>query len=252
MSDMIYIQKTQPKEADAIRINSEDDIPENLRSAIRIEQNEDGESVINMDCREGAETAPLGRIIRFEETEANDNCPNGINAWAISPESETTRFIERDGKIYQKPVPAPALPLGEDIPDWLDGAPIEQKRDGSFEITTDWGVSSGKPGEAYWVKYGDKADGTPDANILTKSEKSFDDYSLCTRDGVNICTLREFDDTYNLMRQKDPSVTPALAASQLFLQKKGGCEITTSTRGTEFDDILAADDVSVDDTSFDI
>lgn len=38
MSDKIYIQKTQLKKADAIRINTAEDVPENLRSAIRVQE----------------------------------------------------------------------------------------------------------------------------------------------------------------------------------------------------------------------
>ena len=223
MSDKIFIQKTELKKADAFRVNGPEDIPESLRDAIRVDK--DG---IHMECQEGAEVAPLGRVIRFEKVEPSENCPHGFNSWAISPEGEKKRFIEKDGAFFQKPVPSPAAPIGEDVPDWLKGADISQKRDGSFTIKTDWGESSGKPDEAYWVKYGTKADGKPDANILTKGTDSFDAYSVCTEDGKNICTLRQFDNKFTVMREKNPDVSYEDVLNQL----KG-----SKGRGTEFGDL---------------
>ena len=248
MSDKIYIQKTELKRADAVRINSAEDIPEALRGAISVQK--DG---VHLECREGAEVAPLGRVIRWEQTEVSENCPHGINTWAISPEGEKSRFVEKDGAFFQKPTPTPAAPIPENgqIPDWLKGAPIEQKRDGTIELTTDWGVSSGKPGEAYFVKYGTKADGTPDANILTKTEKSFDAYSVCTEDGQNLCTLREFDDAFTAAREKDPTATIGQVYDQFC--NAAAANIPTAqadapARGSEFDGMFASDDKSAEDT----
>ena len=102
-------------------------------------------------------------------------------------------FIQKAPKNYAQPKVTIACPMGTEIPDWLEGAPIKKNHDDSFTITTSWGESTGHMIDSYWVRYGTKEDGTPDANILTKSEPSFDDYYLCTEDGQNICSLREFD-----------------------------------------------------------
>lgn len=64
---------------------------------------------------------------------------------------------------------------------------------GIWKVKTDWGESSGKIGEAYWVLYGIKADGTPDVNILTKTEKSYQDYIVCDENGNDIGALSEID-----------------------------------------------------------
>lgn len=81
----------------------------------------------------------------------------------------------------------------ESIPEFLGGADIHQNEDGSWTIKTDWGESTGFPGKAYWVRYGTKEDGTPDANILTKTEKSYRDYIVCDENGKDIGFLYELD-----------------------------------------------------------
>lgn len=55
------------------------------------------------------------------------------------------------------------------------------------------GESTGYPGEAYFVLYGTKADGTPDANILTKTEPSYETYFVCDSEGNIISKLSEID-----------------------------------------------------------
>lgn len=80
-----------------------------------------------------------------------------------------------------------------DIPEFLTGAQIRHNEDGSWTIKTDWGESTGFPGSAYWVLYRTKADGTPDANILTKTEKSYRDYIACDENGEDIGFLSEID-----------------------------------------------------------
>ncbi len=82
--------------------------------------------------------------------------------------------------------------VDELYPDFLAGAEIRHNDDGSWTIKTDWGESTGFPGQAYWVLYG-MNNGTPDANILTKSEKSYNDYIVCDEQGKDIGFLCEID-----------------------------------------------------------
>lgn len=48
--------------------------------------------------------------------------------------------------------------------------------------------------------YGFKEDGKPDANILTKTEKSFSEYIVCDENGQDICQLSELEDLGNERR----------------------------------------------------
>ena len=54
----------KPGIKDCIRINGETDIPEFLKSVIKIEDN-----MIILDCLEGEEKAPLGSVIAHEKLE---------------------------------------------------------------------------------------------------------------------------------------------------------------------------------------
>ena len=83
------------------------------------------------------------------------------------------------------------------IPSFLSGADIRKNVDGSWSIKTSWGESTGFPGECYWVLYGINEDGTPDANILTKTEKSFKDYIVCDENGEDLGWLSELDEMWS-------------------------------------------------------
>lgn len=181
-NEPIYIRKGIAKK-DAVRINSEEDIPEFLADSIHIV-----DGMLELDCVEGVEHAPLGSVIGYEESEKTKS---GMNVWHIA--NAATSLDERDGVFYTRPVVYVAQKIGEEVPSILAGAPIERGIDGSFILTTKWGKSVGYTGDAYFVLYGVKEDGTPDANILTKSEKSYDAYYVCTKDGEIIGKLSELD-----------------------------------------------------------
>lgn len=200
----IFITK-QPSVKEAFRFNSEADIPEFLRNSIHI--SDDG--IITLDSAEGAEAEVaerekiIGKVIAYEKS---DKTESGYNAWVMDDES---RIIEKDGVIYNKPTPTLALPIGQEgaeTPLFLEGADITKNEDGSFSIKTDWGVSQGREGEAYWVRYGMREDGTPDANILTKSEKSFEQYFLCDSEGNIISSLKDFDFAYTEALKEQPNL----------------------------------------------
>ena len=178
----IYIRKGIAKK-DAVRINCEEDIPEFLADSIHIV-----DGMLELDCVEGVEHAPLGSVIGYEVSEKT---MSGMNVWHIA--NAATNLDERDGVFYTKPVVYVAQKIGEELPSFLVGAPIERGIDGSYIITTSWGKSVGYPGDAYFILYGVKEDGTPDANILTKSERSYDAYYVCTKDGEIIGKLSELD-----------------------------------------------------------
>ena len=183
MATKIRIHKQAGQKKDAVRVNTVFDIPEFLKGTIKIE----GESLI-LVCVEGEEKAPIGSVIGYEES---TQTLTGWNTWCIG--NAATNLVEIEGVFYKKATVLEAQLLDEEFPEFLRGAEIRHNEDGSWTIKTDWGESTGFPGMAYWVLYGTKADGTPDANILTKTEKSYKDYIVCDEDGIDIGFLAEID-----------------------------------------------------------
>ena len=183
MSNIIFIHKEAGTKKDAVRVNQESDIPEFLKETIKVV---DGK--LQLDCVEGVETAKLGKVIGYE---VSKQTTSGYNAWVIG--NADTNLIEKDGVFYKKATVMKAMKVSDEFPEFLEGAPIKRNPDGSWTIKTSWGESTGFPGEAYWVLYGTNDDGTLDANILTKTEKSFKDYIVSDKDGHDIGWLSELD-----------------------------------------------------------
>lgn len=183
MANIICIYKQAGQKKDAVRVTTLTDIPEFLKETIKIE----GENLI-LVCVEGTETAPLGSVIGYEESSKTST---GWNTWCIG--NASTNLIEIDGVFYKKATVMKAQAVDEEYPEFLAGTEIRHNDDGSWTIKTDWGESTGFPGQAYWVLYGTKENGTPDANILTKTEKSYRDYIVCNEQGEDIGFLCEID-----------------------------------------------------------
>ena len=183
MKKIIYIHKQAGTKKDAVRITTPADIPEFLKGSVDIAR-----GLLFLTCVEGAETCPVGSVIGYEES---TQTPSGWNCWCVG--NADTNLIEVDGVFYKKATVLQAMPVGKEFPEFLEGAKIAHNEDGSWTIQTDWGASTGFPGQAYWVLYGTKPDGTPDANILTKTEKSYRDYIVCDEDGVDVGWLYELD-----------------------------------------------------------
>lgn len=183
MTKVIKIHKEAGAKKDAVRISVQKDIPDFLKDAVKIVNNS-----LQLQCVEGDETAPLGSVIGYEESQKTSS---GYNCWNIA--NYKTSLIEKDGVFYKKAVVYQACQVSDELPEFLNGADVRRNEDGSWTIKTDWGESTGYPGEAYWVLYGQKEDGRPDANILTKSEKSFTDYIVCDDNGNDIGWLCELD-----------------------------------------------------------
>ncbi len=180
---IILIHKQAGQKKDAIRVTKEADIPDFLRESIRVSGD-----TIQLTCVEGDEECPVGSVIGYEESQATST---GYNCWCIG--NAATNLVEIDGVFYKKATIMKAALLTEEYPEFLKGAEISRNDDGSWSIKTDWGVSTGFPGEAYWVRYGTKEDGVPDANILTKTEKSYRDYIVCDENGNDLGWLAEID-----------------------------------------------------------
>ena len=183
MAKIIKIHKKAGQRKDAIRITVATDVPEFLRETVKVEEGQ-----IKLICVEGNETAPIGSVIGYEESSSTNT---GWNAWHIA--NADTNLVEVDGNFYKKATIMQAQPVSDEFPEFLKGADITHNEDGSWSIKTDWGVSTGFPGKAYWVLYGTKEDGKPDANILTKTEKSYREYIVCDENGQDVGYLCEID-----------------------------------------------------------
>lgn len=184
MGSMLFIRKESGVKKDAFRVTSELSIPDFLRSSVCIDE----DNIVHLVCVEGDATCPIDTVIGYEKSEQTRT---GWNTWPIG--NAKTNLIERDGMFFKKATVFQAELLSDEFPAFLAGAPIVRNDDGSWTITTDWGSSTGFPRMAYWVRYGTKANGKPDANILTKTEKSYQEYFVCTEDGKIIGKLAEID-----------------------------------------------------------
>lgn len=193
MANMILIHKEAGTKKDAIRIRQESNIPDFLKEAIKIV---DGR--IQLQCVEGTEVADFGAVIGYEISE---NTPSGYNCWVIG--NASTNLVEKDGVFYKKATVMKAQLVEEErIPDFLQGAEVRKNDNGSWTIKTSWGESTGFPRECYWVLYGTNEDGTPDANILSKTEKSFNDYIVCDKNGEDLGWLSELDEIWSSGKRK--------------------------------------------------
>lgn len=194
MKDIIFIHKEAGTKKDAIRVNTATDIPEFLKDAIIVVN----DNKIVLQCVEGAQFAEFGAVIGYEKTE---HTSSGYNCWVIG--NADTNLIEKDGAFYKKATIMKAMQVVEDgIPSFLFGADVRKNEDGSWTIKTDWGESTGFPNKAYWVLYGRKEDNLPDANILTKTEKSFNDYIVCDENGNDLGWLSELDAIWSAGQEK--------------------------------------------------
>ena len=184
--EMITIAK-KPGIKNCVRINSENDIPNFLKSVIRI----DGKELI-LDCLEGQEKAPIGSVIAFEKLE------NGkMNVWNKANWRETTKEI--DGVFYELPKPNIAVKITDTIPQNITdglGQRFSVLPTGEFQIDAGWGLVKCAPNNGYVVIYGKKEDGSLDANFLTKGTPSFAQYFVLDKEGNIVQTLDEYDKQY--------------------------------------------------------
>lgn len=181
-NNVIRIHKQAGQKKDAFRAVSAESIPEFLNDTVTFDGNE-----FTLVCVEGTEHAPIGSVIGYEES---SQTATGWNCWVIG--NAATNLVEIDGIFYKKATVLEAQAVSDEFPEFLRGAEIRHNSDGSWAIKTSWGESTGFPGKAYWVLYGRDGEKV-DANILTKTEKSYRDYIVCDEQGNDIGFLSEID-----------------------------------------------------------
>ena len=93
MSDILFIHKEAGAKKDAVRVNSEADIPEFLKGAVKVNGNK-----LELECVEGNETANLGAVIGYEKLERTSS---GYNCWVIG--NAKTNLIE-NVRQYRKEI----------------------------------------------------------------------------------------------------------------------------------------------------
>ncbi len=188
MNEVINVTK-KPGIKDCVRILSQSDIPENLKDVIKIE----GDTLV-LDCLEGEEKAPIGSVIAFEKLEDGK-----MNVWNKANWKETTREV--DGVFYEISKINTAVSVTESVPSSIVdglGDRLTRLEDGSYQITTDWGLATCKPNDGYFIIYGKKEDGSLDANFLAKGTPSYEQYYVCDENGNIIQSLKEHDNHMSL------------------------------------------------------
>ena len=181
-SDSIYITKGTIRK-DAIRVDSAEDIPEELRSTIKIVNGE-----LELVCIEGNERCPLGSVIGYE---VSNKTATGYNAWNIAAWKDLLDEPE-PGVFYTRPVVLEAEPITEEYPTLLQGADIS-KEGKVWTLQTPWGPQNGEVGQAYWVRTGTAEDGTPKGYILAKDTESYQLFYVCDQNGNIGRKLSELD-----------------------------------------------------------
>ncbi|MBQ6477126.1 MAG: hypothetical protein IJI43_01635 [Bacilli bacterium] len=174
----------KPGVKNCVRVSGVDDIPDYLKDSITVE----GDNLI-LDCLEGKETVPIGSVIAFEKLD------NGkMNVWNKANWRETTKEV--DGVFYDIPKPYKAFPVTDELPPTIVekfGDKLKQAEDGTYELTTSWGVVSCKPNNGYLMIYGEHDDGSLSANFLTKGTPSFEEYYISNADGELKESLKDYD-----------------------------------------------------------
>ena len=185
--NVIRISK-KPGIKNCVRINSEKDIPEFLKEVVKVE----GENLI-LDCMEGEEKAPVGSVIAYEKLDSGK-----MNVWNKANWKETTKEI--NGVFYELPKINQAIKVTDTLPEEIInklGDRFKILEDGTLQITTSWGLASCAPYNGYLVIYGNKEDGSLDANFLSIESPSFKEYFVVDENNNLYKTLEEYDNEHS-------------------------------------------------------
>ena len=157
----MFVMKRQDERKDMFRVNSEKDIPENLRDTVWIKNGK-----VECVSAEGPRTAPLGTAFG-----SDDHAPTatGKGAWPMSEDA----FEEKDGKFYS----AKEVRTAELID--TSGGPVT--------IDTTWGPAAiGQGEQGYFIT---RPNG--ENHILNMDTSTADVYLICTKDGEALCPLAD-------------------------------------------------------------
>ena len=141
-----------------------------------------------LDCVEGRQECPVGSVVGYEKSARTRS---GWNCWCIGDVQAT--LVEENGLFYTRDDILEVELLTEMSPILLAGAEVWRNDDGSWSYKGPWGIQTGFPGQAYWVRCGFNWDGIPKGYILTKSEESYRSFIVCDMDGNDLGYLHELD-----------------------------------------------------------
>lgn len=176
-----------PEEVEAFFVEH-DGVFYNRVNPLNLMANKDEKVVLLLDCVEGRLKCPMGSVIGYEKSA---KAKSGWNCWCIDDADKT--LIEKDGVFYTRDDILKAELLTERSPILFAGADIWPNEDYSWSYRGPWGVQTGFPGQAYWVRCGFTWDGIPKGYILTKSEESYKSFIVCDDDGNDLGYLCEID-----------------------------------------------------------
>ncbi len=138
------------------------------------------------DSESGYQTAPLGSVIGYAES---DQTPSGYNCWFVAKLSDLS---EVDGVFYTKPhtIYSMLIPSKEEVwPVWVHSSGLTHNDDGTATLLTAKGTQTGRVGIDFLISYGMKKNGKPDAYILRRTDDSYKEYIVCDENGEDVGKL---------------------------------------------------------------
>lgn len=137
----------------------------------------------NAEAGHFGQTCHDGDIIRYEEYRDANNCPAGWNLWvyglpvAVKTATEIYSVVDpRDAVFVENINDVVNFIKDNSSSDWFNERVTATNN--TIAIKTDWGVSNGKVGNCFVVKYG-----KDDFNILTLGTPTVDECFILDADG---------------------------------------------------------------------
>lgn len=161
-----------PLPDNVVRISILTTIPAELREAIHIINGK-----LELDSNDGIKTVPTGSLIGFEKS---DKTPSGYHCWVAA--TPHTNLISIDGVLCTKPIIRHSMLIpdkDEARPLWVAHSHITYNGDGTATIHTDEGDFTGRIGIDFLVCNGMKKNGPYNVSLLTRSDKSYNDFIVC-------------------------------------------------------------------------
>lgn len=138
-------------------------------------------------------------LIKYEPTELLES---GIGTWPKT-DWQTAAYQDDNGGWHNRPKVVQAALVHDGMPAFAEGGDIQRttwetekgEKKSGYEVHTSWGsVSKGAEGETYLLRYADdNENGSPNLNILTRTEKSAGEYLVCTQEGKPLGSFRDLD-----------------------------------------------------------
>lgn len=180
-NEWLFIRQKVGRRIQAIRVNTESDIPEFLQKTITVD--EDGK--VNVICnRDNIAIRKLPIVVMYVKT-PNPRCPSGYSAWPVH-EPENT-LVELKGNFYERPTEVFKVKMiGQTMPPFLDDQRAFIIDDTWYLHILDGSLQYAKIGCGCW-----RLSLSGDVEIIANDV--YDEYVVCNEDGtVDIAPLNEY------------------------------------------------------------